>query len=113
MGQVKLRQAEREFYYRQLGANYPLVPINQLSKNFYLHYLGANVANNQVPIEQLENMFLKQWILAHGGTPPNETGGHPVGWKYDLWRQALVQSGYGGSIPHRVTAIQLIFYLNN
>lgn len=111
------RQAEREFYYRQLGANFPRVPVNQLARNFYLKYLGAHGGtasiNQTTPLEQLELVWLKRFVTTNGGTLPNGTGQHPVGFRSSLWRQALVASGFASLATHNLNDNRYSFYLNN
>jgi hypothetical protein len=109
------RQAEREFYYRQLGGNFPLKGIEQLAREYFTQYLVGKAVNVQhgTPLQQLEMMFLKQYIIDKGGIPPVETGGHPVGFLSSLWRQALVMSGQGGQVTKNMNDNRLTFYLNN
>lgn len=111
------RQAEREFYYRQLGGNFPQKRINQLAREFYMKYLntngGAPPNMNNIPLEQLELVWLKQYIITKGGTPTHETGGHPVGFRSSLWRQALELSGFIRLVTNNLNDNRYSFYLNN
>jgi hypothetical protein len=111
------RLAERQFYYTNLGGSFPLVPINQLAKNFYLKYFSthsfaAGSINNSTPVEQMEMVWLKQYIISNGGTPPSETGGHPVGFRAALWRQALIVLGFGSQVTKNMNDNRFTFYLN-
>ena len=87
MAKVSHRQAEREFYYRKLGGSFPQKPIHQLARDYFLSYLGANAPTNTIPLEQLESMWAKQYIITNGGTPPT---GHYMS---ALWRQLVVIIG--------------------
>lgn len=111
------RQAEREFYYRQLGGNFPQKRVDQLAREFYISYLsahgGAPSGVQHVPLEQLELVWLKQYIITNGGTPSSETGGHPIGFPASLWRQALVASGFGALATKNMNDNRYTFYLNN
>ena len=111
------RQAEREFYYRALGGTFPLKRVDQLAREFYILYLsqhgGAPPNAQRVPLEQLELVWLKQFIITNGGTPPNETGGHPVGFRSDLWRRALLVTPQASQVTKNMNDNRYTFYLNN
>lgn len=114
---TRRRQAEREFYYRQLAGNFPQKRVDQLAREFYIKYLsahgGAPTGAQAIPLEQLELVWLKQFIITNGGTPTLETGGHPVGFRSSLWRQALIASGHGALVSKNLNDNRLAFYLNN
>jgi hypothetical protein len=109
------RQAEREYYYRQLGGNFPQKTVDQLAREYYTTYLVGKAVNitHGTPLVQLELMWLKQYIKDKGATAPAGAGFHPVGFESSLWRQALVASGYAGQISKNMNDNRLSFYLNN
>lgn len=115
--QAPRRQAEREFYYRQLGSATPLKRIDQLAREYYGKYLaqhGGTPPNVQgIPLEQLELVWLKQFIITNGGTPPSGAGAHPVGFRGSLWRQALIASGHATHVSPHLNDNRYTFYLSN
>lgn len=113
---VNRRTAEREFYYRALGGNFPQIRIDQLARRFYLLYLsghgGAPTNAAQMPLDQLESIWLKAFIQTNGGTPPSGVGKHPVGFKSDLWREALALTPQAGQITKNMNDNKYTFFLN-
>ena len=103
-GPGRKKQAEREFYYRKLGGNFPQIPIVSLARRYMIGYLGANLSNPKTPFEQLEVMWAKQYIITAGGTPS------PTNKMSSLWRQLVVTIG---QTPHsNQNDNAYIFYVN-
>jgi len=111
------RQAEREFYYTQLGGSFPQQTIDALARQFYVAYFnkygGLPARWQSVPLDSFELLWLKRYIQQSGGTLPNQAGQHPVGFRSSLWRQALVVSGLAAQASRNMNDNRYTFYLNN
>jgi len=94
------RQAEREYYIRQVGGS-PTEKLSSLARRCFLSVVGGDPAEH---LDVLEKKFLKKKLADLGQTPASD-------YLSDLWKQLVIASGKLATNDSPTN--KFIYYKNN
>lgn len=113
MATTRLSIAKRQYFLAHATGPVAATPAGQTERTYMVQYIQTNEAGlnaaqkaivQQQPFDELEFRWIRAWITANGGTPPNN------GYQSSHWAHAVAMLGKTPS--KRMSANMMTFYLN-
>lgn len=106
----RLSSLQRQFYLNNTSGVSSQTPFGQLQRSYFMQYIITNEAGvdttqvHQSGLNDLEDRWLKNWIVTNGGTIPENN------YTSSLWRKAVEILNL---TPSKLTSVnQMLFFTN-